>query len=188
VPGRLISSPLIANRGARFGIFSVDRAAIRSSAALLLLLADGANAASAGAGDRAKIEQVIRSVMFAEDGKDIGVLRDSTWPDGHFAVRSAGKTRTAFETQRWEDFTFGGTGVNYSTRITGMNIRVHGATAVAEVRETSRRYYSDEFSGLAYRSRNQITLTRRHGQWRVLDWERTVRQFGSDAAWHRRHP
>jgi hypothetical protein len=168
VPGRLISIPL--------------------SAALLPLLAGGANAAPAGAGDKAQIEQAIRGVISAEHAKDIGTIRDSTWPDGHFAVRSAGKPRTAFERKRWADFIFGGLGVIYSTRITAMNIRVHGATATAEVREATRRYYSDEFSGLTYRSRDHVTLTRRHGQWRVLDWESTVRQFGSDAAWHWRHP
>jgi hypothetical protein len=184
----LTSSLLDANRGARFGTFSADRAAIRSSAALLLLVAGGANAAPAGAGAKAKIEQAIRGVIAAEDAKDIGTIRDSTWPEGHFAVRSAGKPRSAFERKRWEDFTFGGLGVIYSTRITGMTIRVHGATAIAEVREFTRRYYSDEFSGLTYRSRDHVTLTRRHGQWRVLDWESTVREFGSDAAWHRRHP
>ena len=138
--------------------------------------------------DRAAIDRVIRLIVSAEDAKDIGTIRNSTWPDGHFTVGSAGRPRRTYDRKSWANFIFGGLGVNYHSRIVAMKVQILGSRATARVTQRTRRDYAEEFSGITYLSNDNVRLERRRGEWRVLDWESTVRQFGSDAAWHRRHP
>jgi hypothetical protein len=123
----------------------------------------------------------------AQDGKDFGMVQGLTWPDGRFSVRSfaPGDRPTR---RPWSKFVFGGIGVNYHSRITHLRVRVRGAAATAWVHEVTRVDYASEDSGLRYVSHNLIRLERRKGIWGVLNWDRRVRQYGSDEAWHRRHP
>lgn len=130
---------------------------------------------------------MIRSVFQAEDDKDMSEVHDLTWPEGYLVSRLGGPGGGTIR-RHWSDLIFGGIGVFYRTRMARPAIRVRGDRATALVRSSTRRYYDDEFSGMYDLSRNRVELERRHGEWRILDWYRRIRSYGSDAAWHRRHP
>jgi hypothetical protein len=183
----MLSSLPIANRGAI--ACRTIRGARRYALGLsVLILLGWATPDAAAGGDRAKIGQVIRAIIEAEDAKDRGGVLGNVWPDGYFAVKRWNQPRSAFERKPWSQVGFGGVGVNDHSTIVRMDIAEKGNRAVASVRQDARRDYADEFSGLSYRMTNQVILERRRGRWGVLRWERSVREFGSDAAWHRRHP
>ena len=149
------------------------------------LLAAGSSAAARPA-DRAEIEAAIRDVIEAGDGKDISGIQGATWPDGHFSERSfAPDARPRL--RPWAGYLFGGTGVNYRSRITRLGVRITGDRATAWVHQVARIDYGVDFSGMRSVSHDLVRLERRGGEWRVLDWDRRVRQTGSDAAWHRRN-
>ena len=148
-----------------------------------LLLAVPATAFAA-ASDRARIEQVVRSVIEALDGKDRGVLLGATWPDGRLIVTGIGPGRHAPVTRPWADIAF--SQVNYQSTLSAPAIRIRGNRASASLRVESLVYYGPDFSGVRYLSREQVALERRRGEWRVRDWSRTIRQSGSDAEWRRR--
>ena len=154
------------------------------------LLAAGALAAGSSAAarpaDRAAIEGAIRDVIEAGDGKDMSGIQGATWPDGHFSVRSFAPDARP-RRRRWGEHLFGGIGVNTRSRITRLGIRITGDRATAWVHQAARIDYGMEFSGVRSISHNLVRLERRGGEWRVLDWDRRVRQTGSDSAWHRRN-
>jgi hypothetical protein len=158
---------------------------IRRLLLLALLLAMPA-AVRAAPSDRVQIEQQIRSVIEALDGKDWGVLLGATWPDGRLTVTGAGPGRHPPIARHWADLAF--SQVNYQSTLSRPAIRIRGNRATASFETESRVYYGPDFSGVRYHIREQVALERRRGEWRVRDWSRTVRQSGSDAEWHRRHP
>ena len=180
----MIASLLIANRGEV--ACRIIRMARRLILAFLLTLV-GASAAVATPTDRAATERVIRDLVLAQDGKDMGMLRDLTWADGYFSERSFAPDAPTTR-RRWSDFLFGGIGINRHSRITRLRTRISGDWATAWVHEATRIDYGIEFSGVRSVSHNLVRLERRGSEWRVLSWDRRVRQYGSDAAWHRRHP
>jgi hypothetical protein len=153
---------------------------------LLALLTAIPAAVPAAPSDRARIEQQIRSVIEALDGKDRGVLLGATWPDGRLTVTGTGPGRHPPIARPWAEIAF--SQVNYQSTLSRPAIRIRGNRATASLRTESRVYYGPDFSGVRYHVRERIALERRRGEWRVRDWSRTIRQSGSDAEWRRRHP
>lgn len=153
---------------------------------LLALLSAVPAIAWAAPSDRARIEQQIRSVIEALDGKDRGVLLGATWPDGRLTVTGTGPGRHPPITRHWADIAF--SQVNYRSTLSRPAIRIRGNRATASLDTESLVYYGMDFSGVRYHVRERVALERRRGEWRVRDWSRTIRQLGSDAEWHRRNP
>ena len=153
---------------------------------LLALLIAIPSLACATAQDRARIERVLRTHFDGWFAKDIGIMRDTTWPEGYLFSTVAnlpGRQRT-----HWGAINFGGIGIYYRTRMARPALRIRGNRATARFRSTTRTYYSAEYSGYHATSRNRVELERRRGEWRVLDWYRASRSFSPTAAWRRRHP
>ena len=150
-------------------------------------------AANAQARDRHDIHRVIRAVVIAGDRKDYGLLWSVTWPEGTFSVRTAGQPASTATARSWRDFIFTGVGVQTRTRLGTPIIAIARSRATVSVIETGRFLYFGGTSesgfadsGSGFVAHDRITLERRSGQWRVLNWSRAVRNTGSDAAWRRR--
>jgi len=152
---------------------------------LLALLAAVPATAPAAPSDRVRVEQQIRRVIEALDGKDRGALQGATWSDGTMTVTGAGAGRHPPITRHWADLAF--SEVSYRSTLSAPEIRIRGSRASASLRTESLVYYGPDFSGVRYHAREQVALERRRGEWRVRDWSRTIRQSGSDAEWRRRH-
>ena len=159
--------------------------------AMVMLLSPAA--ANAQARDRHDIHRVIRAVAIAGDRKDYGLLWSVTWPEGTFSIRTAGQPASTAIARSWRDFIFAGVGVQTRTRLGTPIIAIARSRATVSVTETGRFLYFGGTSesgftdsGSGFVAHDRITLERRSGQWRVLNWSRAVRNTGSDAAWRRR--
>lgn len=144
-----------------------------------LLLAAAPSAAAAAEPTREAIAAVIRAVRVAEDNKDFGLLRAVTWPEGTFSV--VGRDPQLATKRKWDRFIFSGMGVSTRTIQASPRISVSGNTAVVRVRETGQFLYDHKPSGGGFNADNVVRLERRNGQWRVLDWARTVQHTGARA-------
>jgi len=137
-------------------------------------------AAAAPAGDRARIEAAVRTYFEGEAAKDIGLVREATWPEGYLHSTIEGPDGNTFR-RHWSDLNLGGVGVSHRTRMGRPAIRISGNRAIASFRSTSRTFYSARYSGSHVRSRNRVELERRRGEWRILNWRRISRSFSPAA-------
>jgi hypothetical protein len=153
---------------------------------LLLLLAP--SVAMAKTPDRVTVFRAVKAVVAAEEAKDMGGVLGATWPEGQLTLRISGAAANRADRKRWRNVIFGGMGVSYRTTFGNPTIELRGDRAIVAVSGTTRRYYDEEYSGMYATSRNRVEMERRGGEWRVLNWDRTIRWRGSDYAWHRRHP
>jgi hypothetical protein len=134
-------------------------------AAVLLSVATAALAAD----ERDAVYAVAKQVVAGFDARDLGTVREATWPDGYHSITRRDQGSAALR-RHWRDVPNHGLGVNFQTRYGRAAIAIHGDRADVDIQYTYRLYYAtDQTPSECGNGTYRFDLRRRHGEWRVLN-------------------